>query len=95
MCTYPGLLDHNIQCHTWMFFPHGWARYGDWPDLAACRTPLPLLVQYDLEDELFRFGRILGAEPALRSALEDQGPDEGKRGLLDALLAAKVVMDWR
>jgi F-type H+-transporting ATPase subunit delta len=44
----------------------------------------------DLEDELFRFGRILGAEPALRSALEDQGPDEGKRSLLDALLAAKV-----
>lgn len=44
----------------------------------------------DLEDELFRFGRILGAEPALRSALEDQGPDEGKRGLLDTLLAAKV-----
>jgi F-type H+-transporting ATPase subunit delta len=44
----------------------------------------------DLEDELFRFGRILGAEPALRSALEDQGPDEGKRGLLDALLADKV-----
>jgi F-type H+-transporting ATPase subunit delta len=44
----------------------------------------------DLEDELFRFGRILGAEPALRSALEDQGPDEGKRGLLDTLLGAKV-----
>ena len=45
----------------------------------------------DLEDELFRFGRILGAEPGLRTALEDQGPpDEGKRSLLDALLAAKV-----
>ena len=46
----------------------------------------------DLEDELFRFGRILRTEPGLRSALEDQGPpDEGKRGLLDALLAAKVT----
>jgi F-type H+-transporting ATPase subunit delta len=46
----------------------------------------------DLEDELFRFGRILSTEPALRSALEDQGPpDEGKRGLLDGLLAAKVT----
>jgi F-type H+-transporting ATPase subunit delta len=44
----------------------------------------------DLEDELFRFGRILGAEPGLRSALEDEGPEEGKRGLLDTLLAAKV-----
>jgi F-type H+-transporting ATPase subunit delta len=46
----------------------------------------------DLEDELFRFGRILSAEPALRSALEDQEPPaEGKRGLLDALLADKVT----
>ena len=46
----------------------------------------------DLEDELFRFGRIVGTEPALRSALEDEGPpDEGKRSLLDALLAAKVT----
>jgi F-type H+-transporting ATPase subunit delta len=46
----------------------------------------------DLEDELFRFGRIVATEPALRSALEDQGlPDEGKRGLLDTLLAAKVT----
>jgi len=45
----------------------------------------------DLEDELFRFSRIVGTEPALRSALEDQGPDEGKRGLLDTLLAAKVT----
>jgi F-type H+-transporting ATPase subunit delta len=44
----------------------------------------------DLEDELFRFGRILSAEPALRSALEDEGPDEGKRSLLETLLAAKV-----
>ena len=45
----------------------------------------------DLEDELFRFGRILTTEPGLRSALEDEGPpDEGKRGLLDTLLAAKV-----
>jgi len=46
----------------------------------------------DLEDELFRFGRILGTEPGLRKALEDQGPpDEGKRGLLDTLLAARVT----
>jgi hypothetical protein len=52
MTTYEGLLDHNLS-HTWMLFPFGWARYGDWPDLAACRAPVPLLVQYDLEDTLF------------------------------------------
>jgi hypothetical protein len=53
MSTYAGLLDHNVECHTWMLFPHGWARYGDWPDIAACRAPMPLLVQYDRWDNLF------------------------------------------
>jgi hypothetical protein len=53
MSTYTDLLDHNVASHTWMFFPAGWARYGDWPDLAACRAPSPLLVQYDLDDDLF------------------------------------------
>jgi F-type H+-transporting ATPase subunit delta len=46
----------------------------------------------DLEDELFRFGRIVSAEPDLRSALSDpQLPADRKRGLLDALLAGKVT----
>ena len=53
MSTYPGLLDHNVISHTWMFFPNGWARHGDWPDIAASRAPMPLLVQYDREDDLF------------------------------------------
>ena len=52
MTTYEGLLDHNMS-HTWMLFPFGWSRYGDWPDLAACRAPRPLLVHYDLDDDLF------------------------------------------
>jgi dienelactone hydrolase len=53
MSSYPGLLDHNIASHTWMFFPTNWSRFGDWPDIAASRAPSPLLVQYDQEDELF------------------------------------------
>ena len=52
MTTYEALLDHNMS-HTWMLFPFGWARHGDWPDIAACRAPMPLLVQYDLQDYLF------------------------------------------
>ncbi|MGQ9881010.1 MAG: dienelactone hydrolase family protein [Armatimonadota bacterium] len=53
MSTFEHLLDHNVITHTWMFLPWGWARYGDWPDLAACRAPSPLMVQYDLDDGLF------------------------------------------
>lgn len=53
MSTYDNLLDRNVFGHTWMFFPDGWARYGDWPDLASCRAPSPLMVQYDRDDHLF------------------------------------------
>jgi F-type H+-transporting ATPase subunit delta len=44
-----------------------------------------------VEDELFRFERILAAEPDLRTALIDRNlPDDGKRQLLHKLLDGKV-----
>ena len=46
----------------------------------------------DLEDELFRFSRVVATEPELRAALtEAVAPDEGKRQLLDTLLGGKVT----
>ena len=46
----------------------------------------------ELEDGLFRFGRVVSAQPDLRAALADLSlPEEGKRHLLDALLAGKVT----
>jgi hypothetical protein len=53
MSTYEGELDHNVFSHTWACFPRGWTVHGDWPDIAACRAPSPLMVQYDLDDQLF------------------------------------------
>jgi F-type H+-transporting ATPase subunit delta len=45
----------------------------------------------DLEDELFRFSRVVAGQPDLRLALSDPNlPDERKRGLLGALLDGKV-----
>lgn len=45
----------------------------------------------DVEDELFRFGRILDREPQLRSALTSPSlPAERKSELLDALLRERV-----
>jgi dienelactone hydrolase len=66
MSTYSGLLDRHVATHTWMLFPAGWARHGDWPDLAACRAPLPLLVQYDLDDELFSVEGMRAANERLQ-----------------------------
>ncbi len=46
----------------------------------------------DLEDELFRFSRVVASEPELRAALSEPAlRDEGKRGLINALLAGKVT----
>jgi F-type H+-transporting ATPase subunit delta len=45
----------------------------------------------EVEDELFRFGRILDREPALRSALTDPSLPTGRKvELLDALLDDRV-----
>lgn len=45
----------------------------------------------DVEDELFRFGRILDGQPRLLILLSDEGsPADGRVALLDRLLADKV-----
>jgi F-type H+-transporting ATPase subunit delta len=45
----------------------------------------------NVEDELFRFGRILDANPALHEALSnDNNPVAGRVELLDGLIAGKV-----
>lgn len=80
MSTYPALLDHNVSTHTWMMFPSGWSRYGDWTDLAACRAPSPLLVQYDLQDELFTEEGMREADRKLAAAYAGVGHPEAYAG---------------
>lgn len=80
MCTYEGMLDHNVVTHTWMLFPFGWARHGDWPDLAACRAPLPLLVQYDRDDDLFTLRGMRDAHEKLQERYASAGAPEAYTG---------------
>ena len=76
-----------------------WSAPADLPDAAEQLAVLAECAAADgegqldnLEDELFRFGRIAGTEPGLRSALADQeAPAGAKRGLLATLLAGKVT----
>ena len=45
----------------------------------------------DVEDQLFRFGRILAGQPGLRQALEDpSAPADRRVGLLDRLVGERV-----
>jgi len=79
MSTYTHLLDKQVG-HTWMLFPHGWPRYGDWPDLAACRAPSPLLVQYDTEDDLFTLDGMRAAHERLSALYGHVGHAEAYTG---------------
>jgi F-type H+-transporting ATPase subunit delta len=76
----------------------GWARPGDLATalerLAASATVGQLTDATgldDLDDDMFRFTRLVAAEPELRAALSNPAlPAERKRDLLDALLAERV-----
>lgn len=65
MSTYDGLLDRHVASHTWMFFPAGLPAELDWTDLAACRAPSPLLVQYNRQDTLFDLAAAKAADERL------------------------------
>ena len=76
-----------------------WSAPGDLADATEQLAALAVVAQADgagaldeLEDELFRFGRIVAGEPALRVALSSPyvEPDR-KRQLLATLLAGKVT----
>lgn len=80
MSTYEGLLDHNISIHTWMLFPFAWSRFGEWPDLVACRAPAPLLVQYDMDDELFTLQGMQDAHQRLCLHYQASGSPQAYTG---------------
>jgi dienelactone hydrolase len=80
MSTQHALLDHHVANHTWMFFPPGLAAAADWPDLAACRAPSPLLVQYLLDDALFPIEGMRAAHDQLGRRYELAGSAEAYVG---------------
>ena len=80
MSTYAGLLDQHTAVHTWMFFPFGWSRYGDWPDLVGCRAPAPLLVQYDRDDDLFTPEGMSAADVRLKKLYQTAGNEAAYTG---------------
>ncbi|MFI6599807.1 F0F1 ATP synthase subunit delta [Nonomuraea sp. NPDC050536] len=76
-----------------------WSRAGDLSDVlerlgvvAAVGEAEAQSKLDDVEDELFRFGRIIAGNPELRRALTDAAaPEDGKRQLLRDLLGGKVA----
>jgi F-type H+-transporting ATPase subunit delta len=74
-----------------------WATAGDFADALEqlAMEALALAAQYggtldDLEDDLFRFGRVVSGQPGLRGALIGSAGSAAKASLLADLLSAKV-----
>jgi len=74
-----------------------WATSGDFADALEqlAIEALTLAAQFggtldDLEDDLFRFGRVVSAQTGLRSALIGPTPVDAKTSLLTDLLSNKV-----
>jgi F-type H+-transporting ATPase subunit delta len=76
-----------------------WSRQRDLGDAVENLAVLAELIAGEkdgesdaIEDQLFRFGRIIEAEPGLRAAIADPGlPAQHKSDLLKALLADKAT----
>ena len=76
-----------------------WSATGDLADALEQLAVLSIAAEAEnagildeLEDELFRFGRVVDAEPDLRAALSNPlVAAEHKQQLLDALLAGKIT----
>jgi F-type H+-transporting ATPase subunit delta len=76
-----------------------WSRMRDLPDAIETLAVLAELIAADrageaddVEDELFRFGRIVESRPQLREALSSRAlPDENKVSLVSALLRGKAT----
>lgn len=80
MNTYGELLDHCVAPHTWMLFPAGWGRRGDWPDLAASGAPRPLLVQSAIGDVQFTEAGMRAADARMAAHYAGIGAAEAYRG---------------
>lgn len=80
MSTYAALLDRHVSPHSWMLFPPGLAPEMDWPDVAACRAPRPLMVQYAEDDALFPLEGMRAADRAIAARYREAGAPDGYSG---------------
>lgn len=74
-----------------------WASPGDFTDAVEALAIEAYVIAAqregkldDLEDDLFRFARVVGGQPDLRAAVTGPAPEAAKQGLLQNLIGGKV-----
>ncbi|MCB1488591.1 MAG: dienelactone hydrolase family protein [Bauldia sp.] len=73
MSTYEPMLSRHVVPHNWMLFTGGWGQIGDFPGIAACAAPKPLLVNYALGDEMFPEAGMRDADAMIRRHYDRAG----------------------
>lgn len=81
MSTYEKMLSRHIIPHTWMLFPAGWSRVGDFPDWAGCAAPKPLLLQSAHGDQMFPETGLREADARIRLYYDQTGEPDAYRPL--------------
>ncbi|MBS7634344.1 acetylxylan esterase [Candidatus Bathyarchaeota archaeon] len=76
MSTFREMLRNHIKCHTWMLYVPHLPRFLDMPDLISLHAPAPLMVQYNMNDELYTLEGQREADQKLRQIYGKMGhPD--------------------
>ena len=73
MSTFEELLTEHIKNHTWMLYVPGISKYLDMPDIISLRVPSPLMVQYDIDDDLYTLKGQKDADKRLTAIYKKSG----------------------
>ncbi|MEM2145480.1 MAG: hypothetical protein QW279_08960 [Candidatus Jordarchaeaceae archaeon] len=73
MSTFREMLKNHIKCHTWMLYVPYLSRYLDMPDLISLHAPAPLMVQYNMDDELYTLEGQRKADEKLKQIYAKMG----------------------
>ncbi|WP_370180802.1 hypothetical protein [Rhodococcus wratislaviensis] len=66
MSTFADVADGRADDTTWLMITPGLPAVCDWPEIAACHAPRPLLVQFALDDSHFGRQGMRDSEAVLR-----------------------------
>ncbi len=80
MSTFRELLRNHVKCHTWMLYVPHLPRYLDLPDIITLHAPKPLMIQYNLEDQLYTLKGQREADRKIAEVYSKMGCPENYSG---------------
>jgi dienelactone hydrolase len=80
MSTWRDYLLHKCYTHTWMVYTPLLPTDLDYPEILGLRVPLPTLVQFDIDDQLFTMPEMERSDVMLREVYEKAAAPDHYRG---------------